>query len=75
MARKAAKQIVQPDITVDNQGTLFVFHIHTDRAKEWVEQHVQIEDHMWLGDKAFACEHRYAPAIAEGMQNDDLIVE
>jgi hypothetical protein len=61
------------DVLVRNEGTLFIFRPLTASAKRWVEENVNVPDHMWLGD-GFAVEHRYAPAIAEGMQEAGLLV-
>ena len=64
------------DVTVANHGTLFTFDLLTDEAREWVRENVQIEDHMRLGggDHSFACEHRYARDLAEGMVEAGLTV-
>lgn len=63
------------DVQVSNQGSLFTFTLLTPDAHEWVESHVEIEGYMWMGRNTFCCEHRYAEDIAEGMRNDDLVVE
>ncbi len=63
----------ETDVTVDNHGSVFLFHMHTDRAREWVETNVSEERQMLGG--ALAVEARYAFAIAQGMNVDGLSVK
>ena len=64
------------DVKVCSTGSLFVFYLHTDGAKEWAQANVEIPDHMWLGNNiAFACEHGYAKEIAFAMLDAGLAVE
>lgn len=70
-------QTEQVDVTVENHGTIFVFRLHTDAAREWADENVEVPDYMQMGpigNGSFTCEHRCAPAIAEGMQEGGLIV-
>lgn len=60
------------DFSVENHGTLFLFRLHTEAAREWVEGRVP-EDAQFFGG-ALVVEHRYAPALAEGMLEDGLAV-
>lgn len=59
-----------PDVTVHNEGTLFLFRPLTDKAKAWIAAHVQPEA-LWFGD-ALVVEHRYAADLAQGMRDDGL---
>jgi hypothetical protein len=61
----------QPDVLVRDEGTIFLFSPLTTRAREWIAEHV---DAQWFGD-SLVVEHRYARALAAGMQQDDLILE
>jgi hypothetical protein len=61
------------DVTVENHGTLFLFSPITQAAKDWVEKNVQLENYMRLGN-SFACEHRFAQALADGMRDSGLLV-
>lgn len=61
------------DVTIENHGSIFLFHLHTDAAEEWVETHVP-GDAMFFGG-ALAVEHRYAEDLAGGMLDDGLEVE
>ena len=61
------------DVQVQNHGTLYVFIPCTDEARNWIEENVQIENHMRLGNN-FACEWRFADAIVNGMREAGLVV-
>lgn len=54
------------DVTVENHGSLFLFSPYTQAAKDWIADNVQIEEYMRLGLN-FACEHRFAQALIQGM--------
>jgi hypothetical protein len=64
----------QPDVVVQNEGSLFVFHLNTIEARSWVEEHVTTEPWQWIGG-ALTVEHRYARDLASGMQADGLLVQ
>jgi hypothetical protein len=63
---------MNPDISIENHGTIFLFRLNTPAAAEWVSQNVQ-EDAQFFGD-ALAVEHRYAQDLAAGMQADGLVL-
>ncbi len=63
---------MNPDISIENHGTIFLFRLNTPAAVEWVSQHVQ-EDAQFFGD-ALVVEHRYARDVAAGMQADWLVL-
>ena len=60
------------DVRVVGGGTIFLFLLLSDRARCWVEEHVS-PDHQMLGS-GLAVEHRYAQALAAGMQEDGLVL-
>lgn len=62
------------DVTVSGGGTVYLFHLESDDAHEWVEEHVQLESWQWLG-RGFGVEHRFAGPLIEGMAADGLRVE
>lgn len=62
------------DVTVSGGGTIYLFHLESDTARDWVDDQVQLEGWQWLG-RAFAVEHRYVGALIEGMLADGLRVE
>ena len=58
-----------PDVYVENHGSLFLFHMETKEAKEWVRENVgEIE-------LPLAVEHRYAYDLAQGMLDAGLTLE
>ena len=59
------------DVSVKNEGTIWLFRPITDKAVEWREENVG-EHQDWCG--ALVCEHRYAPDLAAGMQDSGLIL-
>jgi len=65
---------VKSDVKVMNLGTLWQFFTLTPAAKVWVKENVQMESYMKQGETAFACEHRYAPPIVDGMRGAGLVV-
>ena len=60
------------DVIVENHGTVFLFHLYTPDAREWVELNVD-PNAMFFGD-SLTVEHRYAYDLAMGMLNDGLTV-
>ena len=62
---------MQPDVTVENHGTIFLFFLWSSKARAWVAEYVP--DPLWFG-QALAVEHGFARALAEGMQESGLEV-
>ncbi len=60
------------DVEVQNEGSIFLFHLLTPEAEEWVDEHVP-EPMTFFGD-ALVVEHRFALDLAEGMMSGDLEV-
>ena len=65
--------MTKPDVIVTNHFTIFTFDLLTQRARDWVEEHVQ-DDAQFFGG-ALVVEHRYAQNLAAGMQADGLEVQ
>ena len=61
-----------PDISIENHGSIFLFRMNTRAAAEWVSQHVQ-DDAQFFGD-ALVVEHRYAADLAAGMRGDGMVL-
>jgi hypothetical protein len=61
------------DVSIIDGGSVFLFLLLTERAREWVDDYVS-DDRFMLGD-GLAVEHRYAPALAAGMQSDGLALD
>ena len=68
-----AKSIVV-DVTVDNEGTIFLFHLLTEAAELWVAENTTGDETTFFGN-ALVVEHRYASDLAYGMHRDGLVVE
>jgi hypothetical protein len=60
------------DVRVIGGGSVFLFVLATPEARAWVDEHVS-EDRQMLG-RGLAVEHRYAAALAAGMQADGLTI-
>jgi hypothetical protein len=71
---KKKPEPMQPDVRIENHGTLFLFRCETPRAEAWIEENTQIPDYAMLGAGAFGCEPRYARELAAGMLADGLEV-
>jgi len=59
-------------VSIEDDGSLFLFHLLTDAARSWVETHVTGEHTMY--DDSLVVEHRYAEDLAAGMIRDGLEV-
>tara|TARA_R100001086_G_C11631092_1_gene201670 strand:+ start:197 stop:382 length:186 start_codon:yes stop_codon:yes gene_type:complete len=53
------------DFTIENQGTLVLFTMHTDEAKQWWKRNVDSNCMQW--GNSYVVEHRYAQAIIDGL--------
>lgn len=60
------------DVTVRDEGTLFLFRPITEAGREWIASNVQ-DDATWFAG-ALVVEHRYATDLYHGMVNDGLAV-
>jgi hypothetical protein len=59
-----------PDVTVTNEGNIFIFNPHSHAAKDWIAENVQ-ENAQYYGN-GLVVEHRFAGDIIEGMEADGL---
>jgi hypothetical protein len=62
----------QVDVQVTGEGTIFLFDLRTEKAREWVAENVGGETNYFAG--SLAVEHRYARDLANGMIGDGLVV-
>jgi hypothetical protein len=68
-------EVVEPDVSINNHGSVCMVSALTDAAKDWVNEHVHLEDwQMWGAGVTFACEPRYVDNLIDGMVNDGLLV-
>lgn len=66
--------VVERDVTVINNGSVFLIYPHTQTAKDWMSENLQAEGWQYLG-KTLAVDQRYIADIADGMSDDGLNVE
>jgi hypothetical protein len=62
-------QCIDVDVTIEGHGSIILFRLHTETAREWVDENVQ--EPIWFGD-ALACESSYADNLAAGMAEGGL---
>jgi hypothetical protein len=62
------------DATVNNEGTVVQFVLHTEAAREVIDAHVETEPWMWLGN-TLVVDHRYASGLISLLQSHGLEVE
>ena len=61
------------DVIVSGGWTMYVVMPVTDKARQWVEDNVQVEHWQWLGS-GFGVEHRYIENLMAGMRQAGLKV-
>ena len=62
------------DVLVENHGSIALLTPVTPDARQWIDEHVQLEGWQWL-DCSFACEPRCVDQLIEGMRDYGLTVE
>ena len=67
-----ASSTTHTDVTVIGGGTVYLLHLHTPEARDWVEEHIAGERQM-LGE-GLAVEHRYVLDVVLEMRADGLEV-
>ncbi len=63
----------QADVTVQNEGTIFLFIANTEAAREWIRENVQDDATYFAG--SLVVEHRYAAELERGMADDGLTLD
>ncbi len=63
------------DIQIYNDGSVCLFTMLTEKARQWVGENVYIEGWQFMGSKSFAVDHRFAEDLTNGMIGDGLVVE
>lgn len=61
------------DVSVRNEGSLYLFTPRSEHARAWIDTHVG-DDSTWYGT-ALVVEHPYARGLAREMQDAGLEVE
>jgi len=62
------------DIRVEDHGNLHLIVSITDEAKDWIDGHVDVPDHMRIGGNTIAVEHGCSSVILEAASDDGLVV-
>lgn len=60
-----------PDLSVQNEGTIFLLRPLTDAGAAWIGENLVAEDVQWFGD-ALCVEHRYIGEIVQAAQEYGL---
>lgn len=63
------------DVTVQNEGSIFILRGRTDTGKTWIEDHCESGDYNPFGEGARLVEHRYIADIVQGAADDGLRIE
>ena len=61
-----------PDFSVHNHGTIFLLRPHTERAHNWISEHISHDANVF-GD-AVVVEHRFIADVVSGIRTDGLEV-
>ena len=69
----ASSQRKMADFEITGGGTVYILTPCTTEAKEWLEEHVDLDNVQWFG-RGIAVEHRYIEDIVEGARGDGLEV-
>jgi hypothetical protein len=62
------------DVRIENHGSIFIFELLTDAAREFVDDHVDPEAQTFGKDR-LVVEHRYAGELAQGFDDHGLEVK
>ncbi len=62
------------DVRIQNEGSIFVAHLDSYAAREWVANNVG-NDVQWWGKNGLVVEHRFIGDLADGMRDAGLAVE
>lgn len=65
--------IAHADLSVQNEGTIFLLTPISDAGREWIAEKLCTEDALWFGG-ALCVEHRFIADIVTGAQEDGLCV-
>jgi hypothetical protein len=62
------------DVRIVDHGSIFIFELLTDEAREFVDDHVD-PDANYFGEDRLVVEHRFAGNLAQGLSDHGLEVE
>ena len=66
---------MNPDISIENHGSIFLITPLTPAAIAWIEENIGADNGYQPYFPAVVIEHRYIADIVAGIQNDGLIVQ
>ncbi len=66
---------VEGDFSVEDQGSVFLFRLLSEEAMAWTRANVLTEPWQWIGQHAFAVDHRYALPLLEGMLEEGFALD
>jgi hypothetical protein len=70
-----ARPVETHDVVVTQEGSVFHFALHTDAVRAFVPSQFALEPWQWLGDRAFAVDHRFAPQVVCILRDGGFDVE
>jgi len=65
---------VSPDVTVQNEGSIFIFYLESAEARAWVRDNVDTDGAQWWAGNGLVVEHRHADNLASGLLSHGLEV-
>jgi len=65
--------MAHPDVSIRNEGTVWVFNPLTPAAKEWFDENVHTEPYQWLGT-SLVVDHGLAAGLVQGILDAGLEV-
>jgi len=63
-----------PDLTVQNEGSIFLLRQHSAAGRDWMNEHIAISEETQMWGDAVVVEHRYIGDIIAGARSDGLTV-
>lgn len=62
------------DFAIANHGTVWLFKLNTDAAKDYAGEHLGIEDWQWCGSDAFFTDWRPGRDLAHHLAGEGFVV-
>ena len=62
-----------PDVTVEDRGSIWVFHADSEAGADWLRDRVVSSAYQWEAG-GLAIDHRYAADLVAAMRDDGLSV-
>ena len=66
---------MNPDISIENHGSIFLIKPLTPAAIAWIEESIGADNGYQPYFPAVVIEHRYIADIVAGIQNDGLLMQ